>query len=142
MSFHPRTNSTHNPSHNSKLFLETGFKYKHVHRTLRRPYLPALSSRCSCRPGGASSCCPSTTVAARDRNGPRGRLRETIYGRVRLRARGSRPFKPNTCTSRRRYPSHGTVSNPHHFYQRLGKKTTGVSLARSYCNTMFICFLR
>lgn len=107
MSFHPRTNSTHNPSHNSKLFLETGFKYKYVHRTLRRPYLPALSSRCSCRPGGVSNCCPSTTVAAKDRNGPRGRLREIIYGRVRLRARGSRPFKPNNRTSRRRCSSHG-----------------------------------
>ena len=105
-----QTQYAHNPSHNSKLFLETGFKYKYVHRTLRRPYLPALSSRCSCRPGGVSNCCPSTTVAAKDRNGPRGRLREIIYGRVRLRARGSRPFKQNNHTSRRRRSSHGKVS--------------------------------
>ena len=130
VSFHPRTNSTHNPSHNSKLFLETGFKYKYVHRTLRRPYLPALSSRCSCRPGGVSNCCPSTTVAAKDRNGPRGRLREIIYGRVRLRARGSRPFKQNNHTSRRRRSSHGKVSKAPSLSAAWNTRT-GVGLLQS-----------
>ena len=127
VSFHPRTNSAHNPSHNSKLMLVISFKYKNALRTPPRSYLPALSSRCSCRPGGVSNCCPSTTVAAKDRNGPRGRLREIIYGRVRLRARGSRPFKQNNHTSRRRCSSHGKVSKAPSLSAAWNTRT-GVSL--------------
>ena len=127
VSFHPRTNSAHNPSHNSKLLLVIGFKYKSALRTPSRSYLPALSSRCSCRPGGVSNCCPRTTVAAKDRNGPRGRLREIIYGRVRLRARGSRPFKQNNHTSRRRCSSHGKVSKAPSLSAAWNTRT-GVSL--------------